>query len=55
MQQASQNWDLFGYDVRNIGKYWSAAWKEFLWGYDSPVKEQLDELVTVHSEQGSAS
>lgn len=54
MQQASQNWELFGYDVRNIGKYWSAAWREFLWGYDSPVKEQLDELVTVHSEQGSA-
>lgn len=55
MLQSSQNWELFGYDMRRIGKHWSAAWKDFLWGYDSPVKEQLDELVVVHSEQGTAS
>jgi general secretion pathway protein L len=53
MLQADQKWDLFGYDVRSIGKHWTAAWREFLWGYDSPVKEQLDELVTVHGEDGS--
>lgn len=54
MLQSDQNWDLFGYDVRNIGKQWTAAWREFLWGYGSPVKEQLDELVTVHGTDGSA-
>jgi hypothetical protein len=50
MAQSTQQWDLFGFDVRLVGKYWRAAWREFLWGYDSPVKARLDEVVKVHSE-----
>jgi hypothetical protein len=50
--QSGQNWDLFGYDVRKLGKYWQAAWREFLWGYDSPLKSRLDEAVKVRAEDG---
>jgi hypothetical protein len=54
MLQSSDNWELFGFDVRRLGKYWTLAWKEFLWGYDSPVKGRLDELVKVRSEKDVA-
>ena len=52
MAQAGQNWDLFGYDVRQVVKHWRSAWREFLWGYDSPVKARLDEGLRVYGEQG---
>ena len=52
MLQNTQQWDLFGFDVRQLRKVWRSAWREFLWGYDSPVKARLDEVVTVHSENG---
>ncbi|MFT6052803.1 MAG: general secretion pathway protein L [Halioglobus sp.] len=52
MLQAGQNWILFGHDVRQLGKYWRSAWREFLWGYDSPVIERLDENLKVYSEGG---
>jgi len=54
MAQAGQNWDLFGYDVRQLFKHWRSAWREFLWGYDSPVIARLDEAVRVHGEEGDA-
>ncbi|MEH6593523.1 MAG: PilN domain-containing protein [Halioglobus sp.] len=50
MFEANENWELFGYDVRQLGKYWRAAWQEFLWGYSSPVKSRLDEVVAVRTE-----
>lgn len=52
MAGAGQNWDLFGYDVRQLWRHWRAAWREFLWGYDSPVKARLDEGLRVYGEQG---
>ncbi len=52
MLQSGQNWDLFGYDVRQVFRHWRAAWREFLWGYDSPVKARLDEVLRVSTEQG---
>ena len=55
MLQSGDSWQLFGYDVRLLGKHWIAAWKEFLWGYDSPVKARLDELVRVRSDSDSDS
>lgn len=50
MSQSAQQWDLFGFDVRLVGKYWRSAWREFLWGSDSPVKSRLDEVVKLRSE-----
>jgi general secretion pathway protein L len=52
MLDKGQNWDLFGYDVRHLGGYWTAAWRDMLWSHDSPVRKRLDEVVTVHSSSG---
>lgn len=52
MLQTGQNWDLFGYDVRQLYRQWRSAWREFLWGYDSPIKARLDEMLKVYSERG---
>jgi len=51
MIEAGNNWELFGFDMRRIGKQWTAAWREFLWGYDSPIKSRLDETVRVYTGQ----
>ena len=50
MLDSGQNWELFGYDMRHLGKHWFAAWRDLLWGYDSPVRRHLDEVVTVRTE-----
>jgi len=52
MAQAGQNWDLFGYDVRQVLRHWRSAWREFLWGYESPLMARLDEELRVYSEDG---
>lgn len=54
MLDSGQNWELFGYDMRHLGRHWLAAWRDLLWGYDSPVRRHLDEVVTVRSEQEDA-
>ena len=53
MLESSQQWQLFGYDMRNIGGHWVAAWRDLLWGDDSPVRRQLDEAVSLHTENGT--
>ena len=45
----SQQWMLFGYDVRDSGRLWQAAWRDFLWADDSPVRARLDDIVTLYS------
>jgi general secretion pathway protein L len=52
MSAQGQNWELFGYDMRRLWGHWQSAWRDFLWGYDSPVKAKLDEVVRLESEQG---
>jgi general secretion pathway protein L len=47
MLESSEQWQLFGYDVSQLGKRWQAAWRDFLWGDDSPVRRRLDEVVRV--------
>ncbi len=34
-----------GYDVRQLGRSWRAAWRDFLWGDESPVRARLDDVV----------
>jgi len=53
MLDRGQNWELFGYDVRHLGRYWVAAWRDLLWTHDSPVRRHLDEVVRLHGPQGS--
>ena len=45
----SQQWMLFGYDVRDTGRLWRAAWRDFLWADDSPVRARLDDIVTLYA------
>lgn len=45
MFESSQNWELFGYDMRNLGRHLKAAWRDLLWAYDSPVRSRLDDAV----------
>ena len=47
MTVSTQQWQLFGYDVRNVGQLWLAGWRDLLWGYDSPILRHLDEPVKV--------
>ena len=54
MLEAGQNWELFGYDMRNLGRHWVAAWRDLLWSYDSPVRRRLDEVVSVQGQEGTA-
>ncbi len=52
MFESGQNWELFGYDMRDIGKHFKAAWRQLLWAYDSPVRSHLDEPVSLRSAGG---
>jgi hypothetical protein len=54
MLEKGQNWELFGYDVRHLGRYWTAAWRDMLWAHDSPVRRRLDEVVTVRAGGGGS-
>lgn len=53
MLDKGQNWELFGYDMRHLGRYWLAAWRDLLWTHDSPVRQRLDEVVTLRGPDGS--
>jgi hypothetical protein len=52
MRTGAQNWELFGYDMRQLGRYWLASWRDLLWTTDSPLRERLDELVLLSDETG---
>lgn len=52
MLEASDPWNLFGYDIRRGPHYIRAGWKEFLWGDESPVLGMVDEVVEVRLESG---
>jgi hypothetical protein len=54
MIEPTQQWELFGYDMRQLGKHWLAAWRDLLWGYDSPIRERLDEVVSLRSTNDSS-
>ena len=54
MLESGQNWELFGYDMRNIGRHWVDAWRDLLWANDSPVRRHLDDAVVLQGEEGEA-
>jgi hypothetical protein len=55
MLDKGQNWVLFGYDVRRLGGYWLAAWRDLLWSTDSPLRARLDEAVHLTGEASGSS
>lgn len=54
MFKSSQNWELFGYDMRQLGKHFVAAWRELLFAPDSPLRSNLDEAVMLRSPTGES-
>jgi hypothetical protein len=52
MFESGQNWELFGYDMRQLGRHFISAWRDLLWAYDSPVRSRLDEAVSLRTAQG---
>ena len=54
MFELDQSWELFGYDMRQLGRDWKGAWRDLLWGNDSPLRMRLDEVVLLRSEVDSA-
>ena len=41
MLESAQKWELFGYDMRNLGRHWLGAWRSLLWAHDSPIRQRL--------------
>jgi len=54
MLETGQNWELFGYDMRQLGRHWKAAWRDLLWADDSPVRERLDGVVQLRDGEGTS-
>ena len=45
MVSQSNQWTLFGFDIRTIGQLWGSAWKSFLFSEHTPLRERFDEPV----------
>ena len=54
MLVSDQNWKLFGYDVRDLGKHWVDSWKDLLFAFDSPARRRLDDIVRLRTESGDS-
>jgi general secretion pathway protein L len=52
MFESGQNWELFGYDMRNLGRHWKDAWRDLLFANDSPVRRHLDDVVCLRTQGG---
>ena len=52
MLEASQPWNLFGYDVRRALHYVRAGWRDFLWDDSSVVLGAVDEVVAARQPSG---
>lgn len=52
MQEARQQWSLFGFDVRKIAHYFRAGWRDFLWSDSSIVLGVIDEVVSARDATG---
>lgn len=44
MSSANQ-YTVMGHDIRDVGKLFLAAWRDLLWGDDSPIRNALEEPV----------
>ena len=47
---ATNQFMVFGHDARDIGRLWISAWRDILFGDDSPVRRVLDGVVNLRSE-----
>jgi general secretion pathway protein L len=49
---AANQFMVFGYDVRDYGRLWLSAWRDFLLGDDSPVRAIFDSAVLLEFPDG---
>lgn len=54
MSVNTNQWVLFGYDLRGIGQLFLNAWREVFWAQGAPIRELIDEPVEVLLPSGSA-
>jgi hypothetical protein len=47
----SNQWMLFGIDMRHLGQQWLSAWQTLLFAEHSPIRRRLDERVLLVTEQ----
>ncbi|MEM1404588.1 MAG: PilN domain-containing protein [Pseudomonadota bacterium] len=45
MSTQSNQWMLFGFDVRTVGQQWMSAWKTLLFSEHTPFRQRFDEPV----------
>ena len=50
---AANQFEVFGVDVRDYGRLWLSAWRDLLFGDDSPVRSALDSQVTLKHPDGT--
>lgn len=50
---ATNQFEVFGVDMRDVGRLWLAAWRDALFGDDSPIRQQLDSMVSLTKSDGS--
>jgi len=50
---AANQFAVFGVDVRDLGRLWQAAWSDFLFGDDSPIRNLLESSVCLIHPDGS--
>ena len=51
---ATNQFEVFGVDVRDYGQLWLAAWRDFLFGDESPIRRALDSQVNLRHADGSS-
>ena len=51
---ATNQFEVFGVDVRDYGQLWMAAWRDALFGDDSPIRKLLDSEVTLRHSDGES-
>ena len=47
--------EVFGVDVRDYGQLWLVAWRDFLFGDDSPIRSAFDSEVILKHADGTSS
>lgn len=50
----SNQWELFGFDLRQLGQFFKRAWLDVFWAYNSVVRKKLDVPVKFCRLQGDA-
>lgn len=50
---ATNQFEVFGVDLRDIGRLWLTAWRDLLFGEDSPLRQRLDSMVSLTTPEGT--